>query len=118
MRTIGSALTAGVTNRSNAPDGADDRSPRGNVTPAMRAGRIDRVLHDLRTAGYRGFCSFTWYREGRPNDRNAPSEINDMPGFLVRSSTCVEDDHPRGGTYARHWLDKDPESRPTQLSIL
>lgn len=80
--------------------------------------RVQRALRDLRGAGRHGFCAFTWYAQARPNDRNAPSEINDLPGFLVRSSTCHERDHPDGQTYARHFLERDPEARPRQLELM
>lgn len=80
--------------------------------------RIQRALRDLRAAGDDGFCAWIWYREGRPNDRNAPSEINDLEGFLVESEPCHERDHPAGQTYARHRLVRDPEARPRQLALI
>lgn len=85
----------------------------------MRDGmtRKQRVLRDLRAASWRGFCAYTWYVQARPNDRNAPSEINKMPGFVVRSATCHEVDHPEVQAYARHFLDVDPEAKPRQLVI-
>lgn len=110
MRAIASVLTAGVTSRV-APDGATSTEgrPRGsNVAPAVRTTRITRVLEDLRAAGFRGFCAWNWYREARPNDRNAPSEIATLPGFQIRSEPCQVDDHPASGHYARHWLVREP----------
>ena len=108
MRSVSSVLSAGVTSESRV------EVPGSNVTPAVRTSRITRVLEDLRAARARGFCSWNWYREGRPNDRNAPSEISDLPGYVLRSAPCPEDDHPRDGNYARHWLVREPTE---QLAI-
>ena len=85
----------------------------------MRDGmtRVQRVLRDLRAAGNDGFCAWVWYADARPNDRNAPSEINDMDGYRVESVPCRVRDHPDGQTYARHHLVKDPEAKPRQLAI-
>ena len=80
--------------------------------------RVQRVLRDLRAAGDRGYCAFGWYAEARPNDRNAPSEINDMDGYEVVSVPCHESDHPKRGSYARHYLVKDPEAKPRQLALI
>lgn len=80
--------------------------------------RVQRVLRDLRAAGAHGFCAWRWYAEARPNDRNAPSEINDLEGYLVESEPCHDNDHPRGQTYARHYLVRDPEARPKQLALI
>lgn len=80
--------------------------------------RVQRVLRDLRSVGSFGWCAWRWYVEARPNDRNAPSEINDLPGFLVRSETCHKRDHPEGQTYARHYLISDPERAPKQMEMI
>jgi len=54
----------------------------------------------------------------RPNDRNAPSEINDLEGYEVVSVPCRVRDHPDGQTYARHHLVRDPEAKPRQLALI
>lgn len=79
----------------------------------MRDGltRKGRVLRDLRAAGSRGFCASHWYIEGRPNDRNAPSELS-HDGYTLTSEPCHERDHG-DGTYARHYL----VEKPTQLAL-
>ena len=78
--------------------------------------RVDRVLRDLRSVGAWGFCARRWYIEDRPNDRNAPSEINALPGYEVHSEPCHEPDHPPKKKYARHFLVRDPKRRPEQLA--
>jgi len=79
--------------------------------------RRGRVLRDLRVAGWQGFCARRWYIEDRPNDRNAPSEINGVAGFVIRSAPCREDDHPADKHYQRHFLDVDPEVKRQQMRL-